>query len=188
MAITIPSLGIEDDKMATKRGLMIGLVLFVVVMMVYLMRQTPDSASLKEVPDFALPLAAPAQPTRLSALRGKVVILDFWATWCGPCKLSMPHLEKMYKKYKDRGLVVIGISEDDATERAAVEAARKDLGVTYPTAMAVDMADIAGKFPHEGIPALYLIDKEGKLADSVEGFSEEYMDKLDRNIDEMLAK
>jgi cytochrome c biogenesis protein CcmG/thiol:disulfide interchange protein DsbE len=173
--------------MATQRGMIICLVGFVAVLLVYLMTQTPGAPKGKEVPDFALPLAAPAKPTRMSELRGKVVILDFWATWCEPCQVSMPRLEQIYQKYKAKGLVVIGVAEDAPETKAQIPATVKRLKVTYPIAAALDMdPKIANVFGHDGIPALFLIDQQGALIDKEEGFAPELMDKLDSQIGQML--
>lgn len=65
----------------------------------------------KEAPDFVLE-DLDGTPVRLSELRGKVVLLDFWATWCGPCKIELPHVEKLRKEFEDQGLVVLGISSE----------------------------------------------------------------------------
>jgi thiol-disulfide isomerase/thioredoxin len=175
--------------MATKRGLMIGLIVLVVAMLAYMMTLTPPNAtSAKNIPDIQLPLMPPAQPTHIAQLRGKVVILDFWATWCEPCRMSMPRLEAIYQKYKSKGLVVIGISEDDASIKDQVVKTAKEIGVTYPLALAGGIEQVGKIFPHDGIPALYLIDKQGILADTEEGFSPDMMDTLDHSIADLLAR
>ncbi len=176
--------------MATKRGFMILLVVFVVGMAGYMISQpSPGSISAAMAPEMDLPLSPPAKPTKLSALKGKVVLLDFWATWCGPCKMSMPSIQGLYTKFKDRGLEVIGISEDEPGPQvhAAIEATRKDLGVTYPTALAADISGIGDKFGHNGIPALYVIDKQGKIRDVESGWDPDNSEaKLDKLIAQLL--
>jgi len=176
--------------MATKRGLVILLVVFVLGMGGYMMTQpSPGSLSAKAAPDMDLPLSSPAKHTTLAALKGKVVLLDFWATWCGPCKMSMPDIQTLYTKFKDRGLVVIGISEDNAQDRATVETVKKGLGITYPTALAIDIPDIGGKFGHNSIPELYVIDKQGMIRDTEEGWSPDISPpKLDDLISKLLAE
>ena len=181
--------------MATKRGLVILLVLFVVGMCGYMITQpSPGSASAAMAPDVDLPLSAPAKPTKLSDLRGKVVLLDFWATWCGPCKLSMPEIQSLYTKYKDQGCEVIGISLDDVASPAdkdkvtqAVEKVKQSLGVTYPTALGATIPDLSSKFQFGNIPTLYVIDKQGKIRDVEQGWDpENSLTKLNQLIRQLL--
>jgi thiol-disulfide isomerase/thioredoxin len=90
---------------------------------------------------------------------GKPMIVEFWATWCGPCRESIPHLNEIYAKYKDKGLVVIGITEEDDD---VVEAFMKKIPMDYAVAQ-----DKKGKFGQpfgiKGIPHTMLVDKTGKI-------------------------
>jgi thiol-disulfide isomerase/thioredoxin len=120
-----------------------------------------------DAPDLTLPLG-PGQPAvNLADLKGKVVVLDFWATWCGPCRESIPDLEKLYEKYHSKGLEVYGISVDDYKD--PVPKAVKDLGMTYPVVMASDIPDIRSKFQFNAIPQFYVIDKKGRIGASISG-------------------
>jgi thiol-disulfide isomerase/thioredoxin len=67
----------------------------------------------------------------LADFKGHPVVVNFWATWCGPCKLEMPWFEEMNAKYKDKGLVILGLSQDDGTPKDDIEKAAKKIGVTY---------------------------------------------------------
>lgn len=80
----------------------------------------------------------------LAQFRGHPVIVNFWATWCGPCKLEMPWFEEMNQKYKDKGLVILGLSQDDGTSTDDIEKAVKKIGVTYTILQ-----------PDESVPKLY---------------------------------
>jgi thiol-disulfide isomerase/thioredoxin len=97
---------------------------------------------------------------KLADLKGKVVLLDFWATWCGPCIASIPHTNELAEKYKDKGLVIIGVCHMREVEKMADTA--KEKGIKYPIA-----ADPTGKtneaFKVNSYPDYYLIDRSGKL-------------------------
>ncbi|MGA2975685.1 MAG: TlpA disulfide reductase family protein [Spirochaetia bacterium] len=122
----------------------------------------------ESAPDFALKtLGDPSRTIRLSDLRGKVVLLDFWASWCQPCMHALPDTEAAYGKYKSRGLQVFGINIEGDASRAA--GAVKALGLTFPVLLA--QPDGKGRFNWaskqiadyriHGIPAMFLIDKNG---------------------------
>jgi thiol-disulfide isomerase/thioredoxin len=98
------------------------------------------------------------QELDLAALRGKVVILNFWATWCPPCRAEMPVLEAFYQKHAAEGVVVIGLSADDPHERKAV--ARAMHGFTYPAALLVDARSNGFGNP-KVLPISYIIGTDG---------------------------
>lgn len=101
----------------------------------------------------------PAAEVKLSSMKGRVVLLDFWATWCSPCRKTMPEIEKLYQKYKDKGLEVMAITDE---KRATIRSFRPDSGVTYP--MYIDAAGQANRaFEINGIPHLFLVDKKGSI-------------------------
>lgn len=119
-------------------------------------------------PALLLPITPGKPGVSLSSMKGKVVVLDFWATWCGPCRQAIPDLEAVYKKYHSAGLEVIGISVDETP--APVPAAVRDLKMTYPVVMAMDIPDLRGKFEFQGIPQMYVVDKQGRIARSLPGY------------------
>jgi thiol-disulfide isomerase/thioredoxin len=99
----------------------------------------------------------------LDKYRGKVVLLDFWATWCGPCRVEMPNVVSIHKKYRDKGFEIIGISLD--RDRGAMEKYIKSSGMEWPQYF--DGAGwnntVAAKYKVRSIPATYLIDRHGKI-------------------------
>ena len=96
----------------------------------------------------------------LKQYRGKVVLMDFWASWCGPCRRSMPHLKELYAKYRGRGLVVLGVNLDKT--RSAALGFMKKAGVNFPVLFGSDNQQISSVlYGVRGIPATFLIDKKG---------------------------
>lgn len=119
----------------------------------------------------ALPVlgAAPAwslvdlegKPVGADALKGKVVVVDFWATWCGPCVKEIPGYVTLQQKYADRGLVIVGISVDHKGEEVVRPFAQR-YSVSYPLALATpEVVTAFGDI--EAIPTTFLIDREGRL-------------------------
>jgi cytochrome c biogenesis protein CcmG, thiol:disulfide interchange protein DsbE len=102
------------------------------------------------------------EPFDLSKLRGRVVLVNYWATWCAPCKKEMPILDSFYRRYHERGLEVIGISADRPQDFAKM---RKMSGLlAYPTATMDHVTD-DGFGPPEGFPLTYVVDRDGVIRD-----------------------
>ncbi len=108
----------------------------------------------------------------LSRLRGKVVLVDYWATWCGPCQMATPTLQALHRKFSPKGLVVLGMDTDAPNTVRNVPAFLKHFGVTYPVAV-LSAANIqsAKAYNVDGIPAQFLIDKKGIVRWSQSGFA-----------------
>jgi peroxiredoxin len=102
-----------------------------------------------------------------STLAGKVVLIDFWASWCAPCKQELPALEKLHKKYKDKGLVVIGVSVDNDLDKA--RALAKSLKLSFANAHDADHT-VAEKFDPPRMPSSYVIDQKGIVRHVHAGF------------------
>ncbi|NOY66725.1 MAG: TlpA family protein disulfide reductase [Gammaproteobacteria bacterium] len=97
---------------------------------------------------------------KLSEYRGDVVMVNFWASWCGPCRQEMPALEQLYKKYKDLGFVILGVNLDEDSSKAA--ALLKKIPVSFP--ILYDSTNkVAKLYDVKAMPTTYLIDRNGKL-------------------------
>jgi thiol-disulfide isomerase/thioredoxin len=108
------------------------------------------------------------KPVKLSDFKGKVVILDFWATWCGPCRMEIPGFVDLQKKYGDQGLVVIGVSLDEGGPEV-VRSFMKRQGVNYSVVLGNSkVADDYGGI--EGIPTTFIIDRTGAIVSKHVGY------------------
>jgi len=120
----------------------------------------PDNQR-KPAPDFTLK-DADGKVVHLTDYRGKVVLLDFWATWCGPCKIEIPWFMEMQRKNKDKGFEVLGVAMDDEGWEV-VKPFVADLNVNYRIVIGNDStAEIYGGV--DALPTTFLIDREGKIA------------------------
>jgi cytochrome c biogenesis protein CcmG/thiol:disulfide interchange protein DsbE len=129
------------------------------------------------------------KPFALQSLRGKVVLIDYWATWCGPCRMATPTLEALYKKYGHKGFVVVGMNLDDARTASQIKPFTKYFHMTYPIMVnpqANGRAQMA--YNAQGIPAQYLIDKKGIVRWSQEGYSPDEATELPKKIKKLLAE
>jgi peroxiredoxin len=117
-------------------------------------------------PDFALK-SLDGKQVRLSDFRGKAVLLNFWATWCAPCKIEMPWFVDLQKQYASQGLQVLGVAMDDSGEETISKFAQQ-MGVNYPVLIGKEaVGDAYGGV--EFLPTTFIIDRQGKVVDRVFG-------------------
>lgn len=125
----------------------------------------------KPAPDITLH-GLDGKAVKLSSLRGKPVFLDFWATWCGPCRMSLPHTDKLAKTGRGK-INVLAISDEDVS---TIKSFMKENKYTYPSFRDGDKS--AGKkYQVQAIPTFVIIDKNGNLVDYVVGYDNEAVDK-----------
>jgi peroxiredoxin len=135
-------------------------------------------------PDFTLrTLNGPNM--RLQEQRGKVVLVNFWATWCGPCRKEMPHLNRIASKYKSAGLVMMGVNVDDDVRKAA-EVAEK-LNVNFPVLLDTDKT-VSKLYDLNAMPSTMVIDRSGKVRFLHRGYQDGYEDTYDQQIRELLKE
>jgi len=138
-------------------------------------------------PDFTLE-ALDGKSVRLSDLRGKAVLLNFWATWCGPCKIETPWLVELQNKYSSQGLQVIGVAMDDSGKDDIAKFA-KDMGVNYPVLLGKEaVGDAYGGVP--ALPESFFIGRDGKIVDKIIGLKGkgEIEDSIKKALDTETAK
>jgi len=119
----------------------------------------------------------------LSDSKGQVVIIDFWATWCPPCRNSIPTFIRLHEKYSENGLVILGIGLDDEQD---LQKYAKDAGIPY--LILIGNNDIAKAYGVTGIPKTIFIDKKGKIRKTQVGFAPELEASFDALVDSLLRE
>jgi len=134
------------------------------------------------LPDFELE-TLDGDTVRLSELVGeKVILIDFWATFCDPCLVAMPHLNDLYKKYESDGFVVLGISIDGPESLSRVRSEVRKLAVDFPILLDPETEALALYNPKTSAPFSILIDKKGNIIKKKEGFTPTDVPELEKAI------
>ncbi len=141
---------------------------------------TPQTAA----PDFTLK-SLEGRNLRLKEQRGNVVLVNFWATWCGPCKQEMPQLNRLYDKYRASGFVLLGINVDENPQQAAGIAQR--LGLHFPVLFDADKT-VSKLYDLNSMPATVLIDRDGRVRYLHRGYREGVEDAYDQQIRELVKE
>jgi cytochrome c biogenesis protein CcmG/thiol:disulfide interchange protein DsbE len=127
----------------------------------------PAHAGARQAPAFSV-RSLDGKTLKLNDFKGRPVLIDFWATWCQPCRASMTHLETVQKRYESRGLVVLGLSVDEDAPADVKRYAQK-LGVSFRLAMADEkVLDLYG--PVRSIPTTFFINRQGEVVRRVVGY------------------
>ena len=137
-----------------------------------------------QAPDFALG-SSTGRNLRLSELRGEVVLINFWATWCGPCRQEMPELDRLYTQFREAGFTLLGVNVDD--NRANAEAMMKKLGVRFPTVFDSSKR-VARQYDVDTMPATLLIDRDGRVRYVHRGYRDGYERKYQEQVRELLKE
>lgn len=145
---------------------------------------TADSPKRKIAPDFALRLLD-GRTVKLSDFRGDAVLLNFWATWCAPCRIEMPWLVEFYKQYQSQGLEIVGVSMDDTGQETAVAEFIKERNVNYPILRGNnEVADLYGGLRF--LPQTLFIDREGNIVKTMYGIKSK--DEFEQSIKELVGE
>ncbi len=161
-------LSFEPENTASKprRGLSLGSIVLIAgilltaaVFGIALARQNQTQPQSGPAPDFTL-TTLDGDTIRLSDLRGKVVVINFWASWCGPCRVEAPALQKVYERYRDRGVEFLGVAWTD-TERGA-RAFIAEFNQTYPNGLDLG-TKLAELYRIQGVPETFIVNQNGQI-------------------------
>jgi peroxiredoxin len=143
---------------------------------------SPALAPAAAAPDFTLNVMG-GQNLHLKDQRGRVVMVNFWATWCGPCRQEMPQLNRLFEKYRASGFVLLGVNVDDDSSKAKEVASK--LGVTFPVLLDTDKT-VSKLYDLSTMPSTVIIDRDGKVRYMHRGYLAGYEDNYEKQIRELL--
>ncbi|AEU38200.1 TlpA family protein disulfide reductase [Granulicella mallensis] len=150
---------------------------------------SPDAqgASLRGKPAPAFTLVdLSGKKVSLADYKGHAVVVNFWATWCGPCKLEMPWFEEFSGKYKSQGLVMLGLSQDQGASKDDIADAAKKIGVTYQILLPDDNEKVSKAYGGvDYLPETFYVDKNGNVVEETAGAPSK--DEMEANIRKTLA-
>jgi len=129
-------------------------------------------------PDFTL-ASSSGKNIKLSELRGEVVMVNFWASWCGPCREELPLLDDLYQQYRDYGFTLLGVNVDE--NRAAADKLLEQIPVSFPVLYDPNSA-VSELYQVDAMPSTILIDRDGNLRHLHRGYKPGYEDKYDAEI------
>jgi len=162
-----------DVKLAVELTLLVALLVFIGCKPAGISSEWERVEPPRAAADFTLPQLN-GDPVSLSALRGRPVVMEFWATWCAPCRYSTPSLEAVYRRYQDRGVVVLLVNQGESAEQIRAWSGKR---FTAPMLLDHDGA-VAGRYGVVGIPRLFILDRDGHIIFDHSG----YAGGLERNL------
>lgn len=139
---------------------------------------TQNNSASSDIKDMAISIVDGDDIT-LNSLKGKIVIIDFWASWCGPCKNSIPFYNEMHEKYADQGLVIIGMDVNEP--EATIKKAKEELGISYMLGNQNNAMN--AYFKVSSIPSMFMFDREGNMIQNFVGYSS----AMDAQIEQLIT-
>lgn len=147
----------------------VGLLALGLATVAWVQQAQSRSRSVFVAPDFELP-DLQGNVHRLSALRGKVVFLNLWATWCPPCRMEMPSMQRLYNQMPPRDFVMLAVSQDE-DGAASVGPFVAEMGLSFPVLLDRE-ARVSGRYGVTGYPETFVIDRQGQVVDHIIGPAE----------------
>jgi peroxiredoxin len=135
-------------------------------------------------PDFTLKSRS-GENIKLSELRGNVVMVNFWASWCGPCRQEMPLLQQLYERYKDMGFTLLGVNVDE--EPGAGDKVLKEIPVSFPV-LYDSKNQVSQTYNVKAMPSTFMIDRDGKVRHLHKGYMPGYEDEYQQQIRSLLRE
>jgi peroxiredoxin len=157
--------------------------IFLILGMIAVACGSREQAKQSDTNDFTL-FGINGQEYTLSEFKGQVVIIDFWATWCPPCRNSIPTFVRLYNKYHEQGFTILGVSLD--TDEQALRNFSKEMNIPYPVLLGDK--EIARAYQVSGIPKTIFLDKKGSIRKTQVGFAPELEAQFDVLVDSLLAE
>ena len=159
----------EESEAPPRRGglslgsfvLLTGIVLVAIVIGLQLARQQQTRPESGRAPDFSLTMLD-GQEITLSDLRGQIVVINFWASWCTPCREEAPDFELVWQQYRDQGVVVLGVAYTDVEREARAYIA--EFNITYPNGLDVGTRISEDLYHITGVPETFVVDQNGDIA------------------------
>ncbi|MBZ0298414.1 MAG: TlpA family protein disulfide reductase [Anaerolineae bacterium] len=177
-SVKVPTRGFSPASIV----LLAGLVLFAAVVGMQLAARNSTQPTSGPAPDFEL-TTFDGGKVRLSDLRGRVVVVNFWASWCGPCRDEAPVLQNLWEQYREQGVMLIGVDYADVESDAL--AFIQEFGITYPNGPDLGTR-ISEDYHIQGVPETFVIDQEGNVAQFV--IAPIQSGQLEPTIDRLLAR
>jgi thiol-disulfide isomerase/thioredoxin len=147
-------------------------------------KEEPKTGQEHKMPSFTL-LSIDGTTINSEQFKGKVLLIDFWATWCPPCREAIPHLIELKKEYKDKDFDIIGISLDGSDKIDKVKKFASDIGINYIVCMGTESVENDfGGIP--AIPTIFLIDKNGNIINKWIGFEQNVANKITGEVEKQL--
>jgi cytochrome c biogenesis protein CcmG, thiol:disulfide interchange protein DsbE len=162
--------------------LLAGIVITAVVVGLALARQGLSQPTSGPAPDFTV-TTFDGETIRLSDLRGQVVVINFWASWCGPCREEAPALERVWQRYREQGVVILGVTyaDNERDSRAFID----EFGMTYPNAPDIGTFISKEQYHIVGVPESFVIDQNGNVVEFIYSVVNE--DRLSATLDRLLS-